>query len=58
MTLSSLGHNLEVALIDTEGESAIDVFYITTQGAKLDRAAQVELQGALLRAIAENAKVG
>jgi [protein-PII] uridylyltransferase len=58
MTLSGLGHNLEVALIDTEGESAIDVFYITNQGAKLDRAAQEVLQEALLQAIEENAKDG
>jgi [protein-PII] uridylyltransferase len=58
MTLSGLGHNLEVALIDTEGESAIDVFYITNQGAKLDRTAQTVLQEALLQAIADNAKAG
>jgi [protein-PII] uridylyltransferase len=58
MTLSELGHNLEVALIDTEGESAIDVFYVTHQGAKLDAAAQAGLKVALLEAIAENAANG
>jgi [protein-PII] uridylyltransferase len=56
-TLSELGHNLEVALIDTEGESAIDVFYIRKQGAKLEAEDQVELREALLKAIAENSQM-
>jgi [protein-PII] uridylyltransferase len=53
-TLAGLGCNIEVALVDTEGETAIDVFYVTRGGAKLDGEQEAELRGALLAAIAAN----
>jgi len=55
VTLSELGHNVEVALIDTEGETAIDVFYLTHGGQKLDGGQEKTLRDALMNAIAENA---
>jgi len=40
--------NIEIALIDTEGQMAIDVFYLTSAGKKLAPDHQKQLQSALL----------
>ena len=55
LALAGLGCNIEVALVDTEGETAIDVFYITRDGAKLESDRQRELKQNLLSAIEANA---
>ena len=47
-TFAELGCNIEVGLIDTEGGTATDVFYVTKQGAKLSVNRQRELHDALL----------
>ena len=46
--ISSNGGNIEVVLIDTEAHKAIDVFYVTSGGAKLTPEVQ-ETMGAALR---------
>ena len=45
--LADEGCNIEIALIDTEGQRAIDVFYLTSRGAKLDEAMQEAVGNAL-----------
>jgi [protein-PII] uridylyltransferase len=47
-TMAELGCNIEVAIIDTQGQTATDVFHVTCAGAKLDLKHQKEMQAALL----------
>ena len=47
--------NIEVALVDTEGETAIDVFYVTHNGAKLDADRSRSLKKDLIKGIEANA---
>ena len=52
--ISSNGANIEVVLIDTEAHKAIDVFYVTAKGGKLDQATQEKLGQALRKACGGN----
>jgi [protein-PII] uridylyltransferase len=56
LALAERGCNIEVALVDTEGETAIDVFYVTRNGAKLDAEEEGGLRKNLLEAMAENVR--
>lgn len=49
--ISEEGFNIELALIDTEGETAIDVFYVTKNGKKLNSSAAKSLRNELLEAL-------
>jgi len=50
--LSQQKCNIEIALIDTEGQMAIDAFYLTSAGKKLT----VEHQNKVEKALAEELK--
>ena len=56
LALSGFDCSVEIALIDTEGEMAIDVFYVTRKGEKLKGAEVEELRLRLTEAIAANAR--
>ena len=47
-TMAELGCNIEVAIIDTQGQTATDVFHVTCAGTKLDREHQKKMRTALL----------
>ena len=55
-TLSEQSCNVEVALVDTEGEMAIDVFYVTHLGEHLTAEQKERLRGSLVEAIDANAQ--
>ncbi len=46
--------NIDIALIDTEGQMAIDVFYLTSGGKKLTADCQQELKAALMEELGSN----
>jgi [protein-PII] uridylyltransferase len=56
LALSDFHCNVEVALIDTEGEMAIDVFYVTVQGSKLSEAQQHALRRQLEQSLGGSAE--
>jgi [protein-PII] uridylyltransferase len=47
--ISAVGCNIELVLVDTEAHKAIDVFYITQAGGKLDEASAQQLMEELTR---------
>ena len=53
-TLAAEGCSIEIALIDTEGAMAHDVFYLTSGGTKLTRDKQREIEWALTTELGES----
>jgi len=51
--LAKLDSNIEVALIDTEGQRAIDVFYLTAAAKKLNSEQEGEIRDRLLKLLSE-----
>ncbi|HTU35153.1 MAG TPA: ACT domain-containing protein [Candidatus Acidoferrum sp.] len=50
--LSRESCNIEIAIVDTEGQTAIDVFYLTAHKSKLTAQHQIQLREALLAELA------
>ena len=53
--LADLRCNIEIALIDTEGEMALDVFYLTSDGHKLPPSLQASIRDSLLEHLGRDA---
>jgi len=56
LALAGSGCNIEVALVDTEGEMAIDVFYLTKGGRKLLAGEEEALRQALVESIGSHGR--
>jgi [protein-PII] uridylyltransferase len=52
--ISDAGCDIEVVLIDTEAHKALDVFYVTSKGGKLDEGLQDRLKSSLVDACASS----
>ncbi|HWY69512.1 MAG TPA: [protein-PII] uridylyltransferase [Terriglobales bacterium] len=55
--LAELKCNIEIALIDTEGEMALDVFYLTSSGGKLPQSLQDSVRKALQEKLQHHGQV-
>ncbi|HUZ47341.1 MAG TPA: [protein-PII] uridylyltransferase [Terriglobia bacterium] len=53
--LSDFGFDITVALIETQGEKAIDVFYLTKGNRKLEEANKQAIRDTLLKALSDDA---